>query len=577
MISGDHGGSSEDEITAAMFVYSPYHSLITDTTGSDRVRQIDLAPTIATIMGIPIPFSNVGCVVLNALPALKIASDLIENWEIVVTSMWSNVKQVTLYIQEYSKTNQQFPQEQFNELIEQYQLLRVQVDFMSNEEQLKDFITSSKHYLLSVREMCEAVWVQFDSFSMSRGLVLVFLTLAFTFLFTEGIPSDKVRTILEGKFLLFAYSGIIMSAISVYILLYFHFDIETELTIYFITCISAIVVMAVMVVHHWGSVSTNWYNLSRTKSSLNIFCRVIILVSVVGLFSNSYVVEESSVVSFLLLSIMWASVSDLKLESPKKSSKGSFLTWKDLIFSLRSKVFLLILLLTSFIRFSWRYRRCREEQNCVFEKDIISNTSQCLLTIVCLAVFITAARLCLRSLGNLVGFSPTVFISRYAPTVIVISTSGFWILQSLPRQTQYKLFESWQLQVLPRTAMCLIIVGILILFIRPLSIYHITQQNETIPQDNIIPALFKQLKDLLLSRMGSDVKGYPIIFGLATAYSATFINLCIFLSLLTCLLLGEGTAFVSIVMCLSLFCIAVISAIIRQNKSSVTSEFTKVN
>uniref|UniRef100_A0A1B6CPU1 Uncharacterized protein n=1 Tax=Clastoptera arizonana TaxID=38151 RepID=A0A1B6CPU1_9HEMI len=570
--SGDHGGGSIDEITAAMFTYFPNQTLISEPTEFDSVRQVDLVPTIATILGVPIPYSNVGCLILNALPALKTTSDLVGNWEIVVMSLWSNVKQVTLYLQEYSKTNQQFPQAKFKKLLKEFQSLKVKVANMTTEEQLKDFVLSSKNYLVLVREMCEDVWVQFDSFSISRGLVLVFLTLALIFLLIEGIPFDKVKTLLEGRFLSYAYGSILLSIITAYILVYLQFNIKKELTIYFNSCTSAIAILSVLIVHHWGLICANWYNLSKAKNNLNIYSRIIFLISAVGLFSNSYVVEESSVVSFLLISILWASITDVKLEYQKKSTKKSYFSWNDLLYSLPAKLFFLILLLTILLRFSWKYRRCREEQNCKIEKLMISNSSQCLLTIVSIAAFITSVRLCLRSFGNLVGFSPTLFISRYAPTVIVICTSGFWILHSLPRQTQYKLIEPWQLQILPRTAFSLIISGIIILFIRPLSIYHVTEQNEPIPQNNVIPALFKQLKGLLLRRMGSDVKGYPIVFGLATVYSATFINLCIFLTLLTNILLSERTAFISIVLSFSLFCIAIISAIIRQNKSVTTNQ-----
>jgi phosphatidylinositol glycan class O len=66
---GDHGGESEDEVEAALWMYSPKgvfgrtkpEYVTPPTTAKSRpVNQIDLVPTLALLMGIPIPFNNLG-------------------------------------------------------------------------------------------------------------------------------------------------------------------------------------------------------------------------------------------------------------------------------------------------------------------------------------------------------------------------------------------------------------------------------------------------------------------------------------------------------------------------------------
>ncbi|KAK0722981.1 GPI ethanolamine phosphate transferase 3-like protein [Lasiosphaeria miniovina] len=66
---GDHGGESDDEVEAALWMYSPKpvfgrtdpQFVTPPATAKLRpVNQIDLVPTLALLLGIPIPFNNLG-------------------------------------------------------------------------------------------------------------------------------------------------------------------------------------------------------------------------------------------------------------------------------------------------------------------------------------------------------------------------------------------------------------------------------------------------------------------------------------------------------------------------------------
>ncbi|KOS19031.1 GPI ethanolamine phosphate transferase 3 [Escovopsis weberi] len=66
---GDHGGESDDEVEAALWMYSkrpvfgrtaPEHAIPPATAKIRPVNQIDLVPTLALLLGIPIPFNNLG-------------------------------------------------------------------------------------------------------------------------------------------------------------------------------------------------------------------------------------------------------------------------------------------------------------------------------------------------------------------------------------------------------------------------------------------------------------------------------------------------------------------------------------
>ncbi|KAK4135394.1 hypothetical protein BT67DRAFT_461713 [Trichocladium antarcticum] len=77
---GDHGGESDDEVEAALWMYSPKgifgrtkpEHLAPPATAKIRpVNQIDFVPTLALLMGIPIPFNNLGRPIEEAFAGAK--------------------------------------------------------------------------------------------------------------------------------------------------------------------------------------------------------------------------------------------------------------------------------------------------------------------------------------------------------------------------------------------------------------------------------------------------------------------------------------------------------------------------
>jgi phosphatidylinositol glycan class O len=64
---GDHGGDSKLEVESALFFYSKQKLFDSNLDGKkiEEVRQIDLTPTLALALGIPIPFSNLGIPIMN--------------------------------------------------------------------------------------------------------------------------------------------------------------------------------------------------------------------------------------------------------------------------------------------------------------------------------------------------------------------------------------------------------------------------------------------------------------------------------------------------------------------------------
>ncbi|RDA91925.1 hypothetical protein CP533_1299 [Ophiocordyceps camponoti-saundersi (nom. inval.)] len=75
---GDHGGESDDEVEAALWMYSkrpvfgrtsPEHETPPPTAKVRPVNQIDLVPTLALLLGIPIPYNSLGQPIEEAFAA----------------------------------------------------------------------------------------------------------------------------------------------------------------------------------------------------------------------------------------------------------------------------------------------------------------------------------------------------------------------------------------------------------------------------------------------------------------------------------------------------------------------------
>ncbi|KAK8114865.1 GPI ethanolamine phosphate transferase 3 [Apiospora kogelbergensis] len=77
---GDHGGESDDEVEAALWMYSkrpvfgrtlPEYATPPATAKERPVNQIDLVPTLALLLGLPIPFNNLGRPIEEAFAGIK--------------------------------------------------------------------------------------------------------------------------------------------------------------------------------------------------------------------------------------------------------------------------------------------------------------------------------------------------------------------------------------------------------------------------------------------------------------------------------------------------------------------------
>eukprot|EP00727_Mastigamoeba_balamuthi_P013439 m51a1_g8718 hypothetical protein (938) ;mRNA; r:164319-168139 len=133
------------------------------------IAQIDLVPTLSLLLGVPIPFGNIGSVVpepflFPAGPADTRAQMLAR----LLRAREQNTKQVSKYLDEYSKLVPSFPLGKLAAALEETRDTGV-----STERQ----IAAHREYLEAVSAVCREAWATFDLGKMLLGCVIGLATL----------------------------------------------------------------------------------------------------------------------------------------------------------------------------------------------------------------------------------------------------------------------------------------------------------------------------------------------------------------------------------------------------------------
>lgn len=607
--TGDHGGESEAEVTAALFVYSPSGLLPRSwSPKGDVVRQVDIVPTLATTLGIPIPFSNLGSVIIDSLPktsALGLVNKPLEGWQYALLSLWSNVRQTMTYIETYASRNNEFAPNTLVNLHKTFIAFSNQIRNVASEKEFADLAKDGSQFLTELRLLCEKVWVQFDSFSMLWGLIFFFVVLMVIFLVIEALQGNRLTFAASGIHLVLGYIGIVSSAAISYILSKLGMVQNFELTFFISTFGSSFIVLAIILAENLGAILSKWGNIPQSRSWVEIFWRFVCIFSLCTMTSNSYVMTEGQLLSFFLLSLIATLVysyhtppEEILATAGKHRLVRSRFKWLvGQIHPMRLRVLLVAFVVAIIMRATHQFWRCRDEEagcnaqyiNQRSEQKRRSNISadpHCLIMLVCIGLWVTLTRMWLRNCGNLTGYSATVLFARYVPTVLAVCSGGFWVLQGLPGETRSRLFKPWQLQILPWTVYTLSGVTIVSLIWRPLCVFVVTNRNKpasfsVMRDENPIPQLYNQVKQLIggsreranfnhTESSDTSDNSNPVVYGLATAYSAAFTVLSVVLVPVMGLLLGTRWSPAIVLCACAAVCLLLLISLLRFENALVS-------
>ena len=203
---GNHGGGTSDEVNAGLFVhFSPgcrqnerEDRVKGDEMDSNSARvfesihQIDVVPTISFLLGLPVPYANIGGLVPDLLPSplSNYANQQKSNSAHIATALALNAAQVWNYLHTYSQISRDLPLDRLNELKELldsasfiYRDAIIQsqkhTKDINNEENFFDSTAYRqacgmfKTFLSESTDMGKQVWTQFNERGMMIGIAIL--------------------------------------------------------------------------------------------------------------------------------------------------------------------------------------------------------------------------------------------------------------------------------------------------------------------------------------------------------------------------------------------------------------------
>ncbi|OVF09726.1 putative mannose-ethanolamine phosphotransferase [Clavispora lusitaniae] len=292
--TGNHGGESKDELESTIFFYSKSKKFIQRKDASaynisDKgsyyraVNQIDLVPTISLLLGLPIPYNNLGFPIGEVFGSDK---------ELAHAS-YITLRQLQRYRD--SSPELQDNTEQFRFLMDQYQHV--------GRKHHGDFIEACHKYQRDFLDHCKSLWARFDMLLIGLGITTMVSSLSILVTYSRSIPSVRVSTMsfeFIGSVIAMCLLGLVLS-LSIFIVLKPDMSLKMCLLA---GCAAGITVGFWAPVMDRFSVQWLWhqildffvYNLNSWSSLGLLF--VVLHCAIFA--SNSYIVWEDKLVHFFM-------------------------------------------------------------------------------------------------------------------------------------------------------------------------------------------------------------------------------------------------------------------------------------
>ncbi|XP_063813647.1 GPI ethanolamine phosphate transferase 3 isoform X2 [Pseudophryne corroboree] len=584
--TGDHGGDSENEVTAALFLYSKA-PLFMDQLQTDpaAVPQVNLVPSLSLLLGIPIPYSNLGAV-MGDLFWWSAAGDKLSALLTKANAYQLNAQQVARYLISYSQAAGDLPPEKLR-LLEglsssvkaEYEQLMSEWDLRTEtdaemEARLQQFIQRSQLYLRQARDMCMETWARFHPLRMIMGCLLLSVSCFLCYTIAEVAPTLMLscRDLL-GYPLLFPASVAAVLGLGVW-------TSVVELDVVSL-CAAACAVSQVSFFYVFRKrtcVKLSWWS-QPTSLLLSGPCAVL-LFRCCALFSDSFVVAEGKVAPFFLTSLLAWTVGKLhwdgRLTLPTLTSLGgeslkpsaSPVYRKD-----GSRLLWLLAALGICIRLSGFFHNCREETPDCRPSPFLTPLSSIqdleiknfsyLCCVVCLGVIIFLVRKWLQHYGNLNSRPPLVLYVRWGFPLIALGISCYWALSSGTEDSLANLRELTHLAlvVCPRAIYAFSGLGLLLVLWNPVTVFMKSNRDPNADStvttyrgapgsqaelQHVIPQIYRKMQRSLKSRLqqGGEAedgrKGTAVeAYGLGSVYSAAVVVTLSLLALVLILLHSE--------------------------------------
>ncbi|EGP90225.1 uncharacterized protein MYCGRDRAFT_69132 [Zymoseptoria tritici IPO323] len=197
-VKGDHGGESDDEVEAALWMYSnkgifgreSQEDVMPPQTAKERpVAQIDLVPTLALLLGIPIPFNNLGHPISEAFHGDGGVTQ--PDYGKLAEVGRLTAAQIHRYQGEYAKARGLDEDATSSTEALWAKAGEVWKDVGSGKGTQRSAYEAFRAYQAENLRICKSLWARFDIASMIMGIVALVGTFAVIAMYAQGVNGDR--------------------------------------------------------------------------------------------------------------------------------------------------------------------------------------------------------------------------------------------------------------------------------------------------------------------------------------------------------------------------------------------------
>lgn len=393
-------------------------------------------------------------------------------------------------------------------------------------------------YLTLARMMCQEIWAKFNvaeivsglSVMLSAVVLLSIFTLCDFSILTETFPVTKRVCILT----------LLVNCLFLLSILF-----SPYLSLHLVGHVASGLIMAWVIFHRQA------YATAKVKlSSLDYISISLSLILLLGSFSNSYVVVENYVASFILLLIISVqTVTFIVKQQRSKTSLGSGGKSSKMPFNMGSLVCIgAAVVVMVCVRCGAWFWRCREEQYwCTPSLVHVPLTGlpkeahnfRYATSLLSLILLIWLPRRWLLTCGNLNGTRCGVLMTRYVPVVCGLLVAAYWALLAITT-VHHRLGIKEQV-IPPHLVFYAALLFTLSIITLPLLIYEVQQSTTSSSNPAIlIPQLYRRLKEKYDEQHSRQASNIPIVYGLATGVSAPLIAVMTMAVVVVVMVAGDG-------------------------------------
>uniref|UniRef100_A0A8C0NI56 Phosphatidylinositol glycan anchor biosynthesis class O n=1 Tax=Canis lupus familiaris TaxID=9615 RepID=A0A8C0NI56_CANLF len=584
-ITGDHGGDSDLEISAALFLYSP-KALFPRVPPKEPeiVPQISLVPTLALLLGLPIPFGNIGEVMAELFAEAE-DSQPHSSALAQASALHLNAQQVSRFLHTYSAAAQNLQVKELHQL--QNLFSKASADYQrllqspqGAEAALQTVITELQQFLRGVRAMCIESWARFSLGRMAGGAALLAAACFLCLLVSQWATYPGFHPLLLTPMACGLASTIVCAGLLA----------TTGLKLDPVV-LGAMAAVGSLLPFLWKA----WAGWGSKRPLAALFpipgpVLLFLLIRFAAFFSDSFVVAEARATPFLLGSLILLLVAQLHWEG--KLLPPKLLTIPRLCFSasagqprhsgthaLGLGVGLLLC-----IRLAGLFHRCPEETPACHSSPWLSPLASMVggraknlwygACVGALVALLAAVRLWLCRYSNLKSPEPSVLFVRWGLPLMVLGTAAYWALASGADEAPPRLraLVAGASVVLPRAVAGLAASGLMLLLWRPVTVLVKattgTPRTRTVltpfsgpptsqaDLDYVVPQIYRHMQEEFRGRLERTKSQGPLTvaaYQLGSVYSAAMVTALTLLAFPLLLLHAERISLVFLLLFLQSF------------------------